>query len=70
MTATITVDFSASAEAFARVEALAAETVLRNVNWNGATLRVERGEFTCIDGADEIAGAALLNDVYRAIDGE
>lgn len=37
-------------------------------DFNGDALRVERGEFLCIDGCDEIAGARLLAAVHREID--
>ena len=68
--ATIQIAANISAEAFARVQALAAETEKTNPNWNGADIRVERGDFTCVEDADELAGSALLHAVHRAIDGE
>lgn len=70
MSATITLDSTVSADAFARVQALAEEVVLRDCDWNGASISVERGDYTSIDCQDEVAGTALLARVYRAIDGE
>lgn len=67
---TIQIAANVSAEAFARVQALAVETEKTDPNWNGADIRVERGDFTCVEGADELAGAVLLKSVFHAIDGE
>lgn len=66
--ATIKVAYDVNAKAYAAIEALASETVENDVNWNGATINVERDDVTCVDCKDEIAGAQLLNRVYAVID--
>lgn len=70
MTTTIYVADTVSAAAFARVESLAAATADRDINWNGETIKVERGDFTCVEGSDELRDTILLNAVDRAISGE
>lgn len=58
------------ADAVARVQAMLAETLLRDVAWSGDSFEIERADFTCIPDAEEIKGTILLQDIYRAIDGE
>ena len=70
MSTTIYVAEHVSATAFSRVQALAEQTSLRDVNWNGATINVERGDFTCVEGSDELRDTILLNAVDRAIAGD
>ena len=67
---TITVSFDVSPAAFSRVEALAREVELRDVNYNGADIRIVRDDFTAVDDRDELRGAGLLSRVQHAIDGE
>lgn len=66
--ATIKVAYEVSAENFAAIKALAAETVATDVNWNGASIEVERDDYTCVECKDEIAGAMLLTEVFGLID--
>lgn len=66
--ATIKVAYEVSAENFAAIKALAAETVATDVNWNGASIEVERDDYTCVECEDEIAGAMLLTEVFGLID--
>ena len=70
MAITISISHDAPAADFKRVEDLAAEVSLRDVNFNGDDIRVERGDFTCVDDADEVRGTQLLQRVYAAIEGE
>lgn len=37
-------------------------------NLSGADIRIERGDYTWVDGADALIGAQLLADVRHAID--
>ena len=67
---TIQLAYEVSPAALARVKALLEEVALHDCNWNGADFRIVRDDFTCIEGADEINATALLNQIYRAIDGE
>lgn len=66
--ATITVSFDVPAAAFARVEALAKEVKLNDPNYNGADIRVVRGDFTQVDDSDELRGAGLLYRVQSEIE--
>lgn len=66
--AIIKVAYEVSAQNFAAIEALAAETVAADVNWNGAEISVERDDYTCVECKDEIAGAMLLTEVFGLID--
>ena len=65
---TITVSFDVPAEAFARVEMMAHEIELNDPNYNGADIRVVRGDFTQVDDSDELRGAGLFCRVQNAID--
>jgi hypothetical protein len=67
---TIQIADNVSNAAFARVQALADRTLTNDANWNGAQINVVRGDFTCMEGGDEIVMASLMPQVYRAIDGE
>lgn len=70
-TITITVAYEVSAAAFARVQALAKETVLRDINFSGAKIRVVRDDFTAVKNSkNEIRDTGLLTAVFSAIDGE
>lgn len=67
--ATITISYDVPDSKAEEIESMLAETALRDVNWNGAEFVVERGDFTCIDGCDEVDGAKLLmaiNDIVNA----
>ena len=66
--ATIKVAYDVSDKAFEAIEALAVETVETGVNWDGAEISVERDDYTCVECNDEIAGTALLREVYDLID--
>ena len=66
---TITIDSNVSNAAFEKIQAMASRAVFENLNLNGASINVERGDFTCVDGPDEIAGAQMLADVHRIIEG-
>jgi hypothetical protein len=68
--ATITLHYDVPPKAVARVRALLDKERLTNPNWSGSEFIIERGEATCIDATDEIAGAQLLSRVFAAIDGE
>lgn len=57
---------------------LAAESAIRvyidremqiNPALNGADILIERGDYTSVDGADEMIGAQVLADVQRIITG-
>ena len=37
------------------------------IEFNGATIAVERGDFTCVDGGDELRGATLLAIVHSIL---
>ena len=45
-----------------------AETAVRDVNWNGASFKIERADFTCIpedDSADAVSLFTEINDIIR-----
>ena len=65
---TITISFDVPAAAFARAEAMAKEVELNDPNYNGADIRVVRGDFTQVDDSDELRGAGLLYRIQREID--
>ena len=66
---TIYVSRDASAEAYARVQQLANDTPLRNINFNGAHIGVRRDDFTWVDGSsDENSWQQLLMSVYNIIE--
>lgn len=67
---TVTIDFSVSEEALARVERALEQEAARNPNWNGAVFEIEREEYTSVQCRDEYAGTDLLHNViFPAIDG-
>jgi hypothetical protein len=71
MATTITIAYEVPGSKFAAIEALAAEQVLRNIDWCGETINVKRGDFTEIDGAiDQSAANRLHNRVLDIISGE
>lgn len=57
------------ADAVARVRSLLDLVEMREPSFNGADIRIERDDFTCVECDDQIAGADLLQRVYAAIDG-
>lgn len=67
---TICIAHEVPAETVEKVSAFLTDTALRDPNWNGANFRIKRDDFTCIDGCDEYAGAALLNSIQKIISGE
>lgn len=60
-------NITASAER--RVRAVAAATAASDINFNGDTIAVERGDYTCIaEGEHHSDAAALFATVEQAID--
>lgn len=57
------------AQARPEVAAFIEREMLYNPKLSGAAIRVERGDYTFVDGADEIIGAQVLADVQRIITG-
>lgn len=68
--ATIKVAHNVSDAALARIESVVENTLNYDCNWNGANIEIERDDFTCVECTDAVAGAQLLSQVNRAIDGE
>lgn len=71
MPITITLGSEVNNEAAARVRQVADDYALRDPQFNGARIRIERGDFTSIDG-DSVPQAdigRLFGSVQRAIDG-
>ena len=67
----VTITLSESdAKHFENVRLLAEGAVLTDPNLNGAKIVVEVGDNTCVDGADELVGAALLARVKAICSGE
>lgn len=66
----VKVAFDVSDEAVERVEKIVDDVLMRDPNWNGSQIEIERDDFTCVDCSDEVAGAVLLSKVQRAIDAE
>lgn len=67
---TITI-FLSDTDAHAQHEVVAfiEREALANPALNGADIRIERGDYTCVDGADELIGAQVMADVQRIIAG-
>lgn len=57
---TIKVAHNVSDAAIARVEAVVEKTLNYDCNWNGASIEIERGDFTCVDCDDAIAALSCL----------
>jgi len=53
----------------AEIRAFVAREVVRNPDLNGEAIFVESGDYTCIDGTDSHARAALLASIHGLIDG-
>jgi len=66
--AIIKVAHNVSDVAISRIEQVADETLKHDCNWSGAEITIKRGEFTCVECTDEIAGAQLLAKVHQAIE--
>ncbi len=43
---------------------LVEEIMMRDPDWNGASIGVALGDFTCVENCEEIAGTALLGRVH------
>ena len=56
------------AHAQSEVAAFIERAALTSPNLNRADIRIERGDYTCVDGADALIGAQLLADVRHVID--
>lgn len=54
-------------EAVDRVIGYLEDVRLRDLNWNGATFLVERGEFTCIDNDESPDAITLMYAVQRIL---
>ncbi len=65
-TAIITVD--ADKAAAARVQAALDQLADTSANWNGATFRVEQGDFTGVDYSGPNHAEELMPVIYAAID--
>jgi len=52
------------------VKSVVERELATNCNLSGATINVEVGDHTSVDGLDEIVGAVLLATVRHAIDDE
>jgi hypothetical protein len=68
--AVVRIAHEVSGESLLRIEALIERTLNYDVNWNGATIDIERGDFTCLVCNDKVAGAQLLSKVFAVIDGQ
>lgn len=64
------VSHSVTDAALARIEAVIEKTLNYDPNWNGASIAIERDQFTCVECSDELAGLQLLAKINQAIDGE
>jgi hypothetical protein len=53
--------------ALSDVAAFFSREKLVNPALNGADIRIERGDYTCVEGADAVVGAVLVADVHRII---
>jgi len=65
--AIIKVAHDVSEEAIARINILREQVLNHDCDWSGAEITIERGEFTCVECTDEIAGSQLLAKVQKAI---
>lgn len=64
---TIKLSHSVSDDKKREVEKMAQDEVLRNPNFNGAEIEVNRDEFTCVEDSDEVRGSILLSKVNAII---
>ncbi len=67
---TIKVSYNVSDSAIARIEAVVEKTLNHDCNWNGASIEIERADWTCVECNDEADGVLLLAKVNQAIDQE
>lgn len=65
----ITLSEDTSADAEAGIRAYLDLAIIENPALNGVDISIERGDYTCVDGADELIGAQVLADVQRIITG-
>ncbi len=70
MATIIQIAYEETQEAVARVRELLDETALRDPNWNGTQFEIERDDFTCIPGRDDVAAAVLFGKVQLALRNE
>ena len=61
--ATVSVEYSVSDDRFSEITAACSYAEKFDPNFNGQEIEVRRGDFTCVDNCDEIAGCVLLNAV-------
>ena len=67
ITVNLSADVSAAAES--GIRAYLDRAVIENPALNGADIKIARGDYISVDGADELVGAQLLADVHRIITG-
>jgi hypothetical protein len=66
----ITIANEVSETIFSKIEVLVENTLHRSSSWNGASIIVKRGDFTCINGEETIESVKLLIQINNIIQGE
>lgn len=66
--AIVTIDTAKTQKQFDAAQSTINHVLLHDVNWNGATVVIEWGDYTSIDTTDEYAGVALMHKINAAMD--
>ena len=62
---TIKIAYDVSDDAVARVESALNDVLLHDANWSGAEFKIERDEYTWIEGDESHNAASLLHSVIQ-----
>lgn len=66
---TIVIAYDVQDDKIKEIERLLNDVAIRDVNWNGVQLEIERGDFTCIPDDESADAVKLLNKIQEIISG-
>lgn len=66
---TIVIAYDVQDDKIKEIERLLNDVAIRDVNWNGVQLEIERGDFTCIPDDESSDAVKLLNKIQEIISG-
>ncbi|ECC1675619.1 hypothetical protein FNX24_21700 [Salmonella enterica] len=67
---TVTIAYEVPEKVFAAINEYVANVLVRNADFSGANITIERGEYTEIDGEGRYCEVELLQGIQAIISGE
>lgn len=64
---TIVIAYDVQDDKIKEIERLLNDVAIRDVNWSGVQLEIERGDFTCIPDDESADAVKLLNKIQAII---